>query len=184
MPTTLEWYDVAVRLALAVLAGSLLGLNRAGRDKPAGLRTTLLVCLAAAVAMIQANLLLGTSGKDPGSFAILDPMRLPLGVLTGMGFLGAGAIIRKGELVEGVTTAATLWLTTIIGLCLGGGQLWLGLAALAVGLFALSNLSWVERRLRRDRHGTLVLTVGEDGPTDEAVRAELATAGYRVVGWR
>jgi putative Mg2+ transporter-C (MgtC) family protein len=183
MATTLEWHDIALRLALTVVAGSLLGLNRAERDKPAGMRTTLLVCLAAAVAMIQANLLLATTGKGPEAFATIDVLRLPLGVLTGMGFIGAGVIIRKGELIQGVTTAATLWLATVVGLCLGGGQLGVGLAAVGLGLFALTALAWVERRLPRDRQGTLLVSVGEDGPSDDAVRAELTSAGYQLVGW-
>jgi uncharacterized membrane protein YhiD involved in acid resistance len=114
---------------LAAAAGAPLGVNRSERGMPAGLRTTLLVCLAASVAMTQANLLLGTAGRPIDSFVRLDPMRLPLGVLTGMGFIGGGAILRRGELVRGVTTAATLWLATVIGLCFGGGQAGLGLAA-------------------------------------------------------
>lgn len=66
------------------------------------------------------------SGKVPGSFAVLDLMRLPLGILTGMGFIGAGAVFRKDGLVSGVTTAAMLWFVTIIGLCFGGGAMWVG----------------------------------------------------------
>jgi len=179
MPDFLDWQDVAVRLGLASLAGALLGLNRTERDKPAGLRTSLLVCLAAAVAMIQANLLLATFGKRPDSYAIMDTLRLPLGVLTGIGFIGAGAIVRRGGTVEGVTTAAMLWLATIIGLSLGGGQIGLGLAGLGIGLFALSCLNWVEARVPRDQHGTLVITMSDEGPTDDAIRVELLAAGCR-----
>jgi putative Mg2+ transporter-C (MgtC) family protein len=71
---------------------------------PAGLRTTLLVCLAASVAMIQTNLLLMTVGKTQDSFVVMDIMRLPLGILSGMGFIGAGAIVRRDNIVLGVTT--------------------------------------------------------------------------------
>lgn len=183
MPTIPEWYDVALRLGLAVAAGGILGLDREERGKPVGLRTTLLVCLAAAVSMVQVDLLLPLSGKTPESFAVLDLMRLPLGILTGMGFIGAGAIVRKGELVQGITTAATLWLTTVIGLCFGGGQIWLGLAALALGMFSLACLRGGERRLWRDRRGTLTLCLDTDGPTDEQIQAELTAAGYPVTTW-
>jgi putative Mg2+ transporter-C (MgtC) family protein len=72
--------------------------------------------------MIQANILLPMEGKTSNTFAVMDVMRLPLGVLTGVGFIGGGAILKKGDLVTGVTTAAALWLMTIIGLCLGGGR--------------------------------------------------------------
>src|SRR5687767_6025060 len=108
MPVTVEWHDVVVRLLCAMAAGAVLGVNRTERERPAGLRTVMLVSLAAASAMILTNLLLVTSGRATDSFIVVDPMRLPLGILTGMGFIGAGAILRKGEMVQGVTTAATL----------------------------------------------------------------------------
>jgi len=184
MPVTLGWDDVALRLALSVFAGGMFGLDRSILDKPAGLRTAVLVCLAAAVSMILANLLLSTTGRDPQSFVSFDVMRLPLGVLTGMGFIGAGAIVRKGNYVHGVTTAATLWLTTLVGLCLGGGQYGLGLAALALGVLTLVVLKRVEGRMPHERRATLVIVCGGDGPADREVRAALAAEGYRVSAWR
>ena len=76
---------------------------------PQGSDTTVLVGLAACVAMIEANLLLSVGGKVTDSFGSMDVLRLPLGVLTGVGFIGGGAILKRGDLVTGVTTAATLW---------------------------------------------------------------------------
>ena len=64
-------------------------------------------------------------GKAPDSFVVLDLMRLPLGILTGVGFIGGG-ILKRGDSIQGVTTAATLWFVTVIGLCFGGGQNELG----------------------------------------------------------
>jgi MgtC family len=81
MPITIEWPEITLRLALTVVAGTLIGLNRCEHGHSAGLRTTLLVCLAASVSMIQVNLLLPIAGKTPGSFAVLGLMRLPLGGL-------------------------------------------------------------------------------------------------------
>src|SRR3954468_6521373 len=153
MPLTLRWEEISLRLALTMIAGSLIGLNRSEGGHAAGLRTTLLVCLAASVAMIQTNLLLPVAGKTPESFAVLDLMRLPLGILTGMGFIGGGAIMRRGDLVHGVTTAAALRISTIIGLCFGGGQLGLGLAALVLTMATLWGLKWLETRLWRVRTG-------------------------------
>jgi putative Mg2+ transporter-C (MgtC) family protein len=75
MPITIEWPEIALRLALTVVAGALIGLNRSEHGHSAGLRTTLLVCLAASVSMIQVNLLLPIGGKSPDSFAVLDLMR-------------------------------------------------------------------------------------------------------------
>lgn len=127
MAPDIQWQQIALRLVLTVLAGGLLGVERSRTGHFAGLRTTVLVTLAASVSMIQMNLLMESNGKPPNSFAVMDLMRLPLGILTGVGFIGAGAILRKDEMVVGLTTAATLWFGTVIGLCLGGGQLILGL---------------------------------------------------------
>jgi putative Mg2+ transporter-C (MgtC) family protein len=120
MPLHPSWPDIALRLTLTMLAGAVIGFNRGARGHAAGFRTTILVGLAASVAMIQANILLPLDGKTTGSFAVMDLMRLPLGILTGVRFIGGGTILKKGNIVTGVTTAATLWLITVIGLCLGG----------------------------------------------------------------
>jgi putative Mg2+ transporter-C (MgtC) family protein len=157
MPLQLGWQEIALRLALTFGAGLLIGLNRLHKQEAAGLRTTLLVCLAASASMIQVNLLLGVQGKTPSSFAIMDLMRLPLGILTGMGFIGAGAILKRGDIVQGVTTAASLWFTTVIGLCIGGGQLALGIASLGLCLFVLSVLKGLESRLKLEHRARLYL---------------------------
>jgi len=108
MPTHIEWPAIALRLILTAVASAAIGINRGELDRPVGLRTTMLVALAAAISMIQVNLLLPSAGKPNDSFVMLDLMRLPLGVLSGMGFIGAGTIVRRNDLVQGVTTAATL----------------------------------------------------------------------------
>jgi putative Mg2+ transporter-C (MgtC) family protein len=144
MPLHIGWDDIALRLALTVVAGLVLGFDRSERGKAAGMRTTLLVCLAASVAMLQVNLLLPLAGRTPDSFVMNDLMRLPLGILTGVGFIGGGAILRRDDIVVGVTTAATLWLATVVGLCFGGGQLGLGAVATALGVFALWGLRLLE----------------------------------------
>jgi putative Mg2+ transporter-C (MgtC) family protein len=109
MELHIGWSDIAARLFLTVLAGLLIGYNRSEHGKAAGLRTTVLVCMAASVAMIQMNLLLPTAGRPSDSFVMNDLMRLPLGILTGVGFIGGGVILRRDNIVIGVTTAATLW---------------------------------------------------------------------------
>jgi putative Mg2+ transporter-C (MgtC) family protein len=182
MPLTIGWSEIALRLALTVVAGLLIGYNRTEHGKAAGLRTTLLVGLAASVAMIQVNLLLPTAGRAPDSFVMNDLMRFPLGILTGVGFIGGGTILRRGDIVVGVTTAATLWCVTVIGLCLGGGQIGLGVVATATGLCALWGLDWVERRLRRERRAELAVEVSGGALTEGAIRRRLEEAGLRVAG--
>jgi putative Mg2+ transporter-C (MgtC) family protein len=179
------WEEIAWRLGGATAAGVLIGLNRGEHGKPAGLRTVLLVCLAAALAMILMNLLISTRGKAADSFVQLDMMRLPLGVLCGIGFIGAGAIIKKDELVVGVTTAATIWYVTMIGFCFGSGQLMLGLVGTAMGLAILTGLSWVENVLKQERRGRLLVTMkGDSGKTmEEDVRKIIGASGCAVVSW-
>jgi putative Mg2+ transporter-C (MgtC) family protein len=91
----------------------------------------------------------------------MDLMRLPLGILTGAGFIGAGAIIRKDEMVLGITTTATMWFSTIVGLCLGGGQVVLGSTATVLGFLVLWALRFGEQRLETYQRG--VLTIISDG---------------------
>lgn len=158
MPLTVGWGDMAIRLLLTLIAGVLLGLNRGSRGHAAGLRTTILVALAAAVAMVQMNLLLPVDGKTSASFSVMDIMRLPLGILTGVGFIGGGTIPKRGDLVTGVTTAATLWMATVIGLCFGGGQLDIGIAATALSVLVLWPLKWLDVRIPRRQKATVVLT--------------------------
>jgi putative Mg2+ transporter-C (MgtC) family protein len=181
MPQILTWQDIVLRLALSLIAGGMIGFDRGEHGRPAGLRTTLLVCLAAAVAMIQTNLLLATRGKAADSFVMLDLMRLPLGILTGMGFIGGGAILRRDGFVLGVTTAATLWFVTVIGLCFGGGQIWLGIAATALGMLVLSGLRWFDYRLKQEQHGTLHLTTERDEPRHDEIQAMIGKLGYRII---
>jgi putative Mg2+ transporter-C (MgtC) family protein len=177
MPLTLDWSDIVARMLCAFLAGGAFGVNRSESGKAAGLRTTILVCLAACIAMLQANALLDQLGKGKDSFATLDLMRLPLGVLTGMGFIGAGAVLRKDGLVTGVTTAATLWFVTIIGLCFGGGQFRLGASGVVLGLAVLWGLGYAEHKLERRKAAwlTLCYPIGSDCP--QRMASELAQKG-------
>jgi putative Mg2+ transporter-C (MgtC) family protein len=158
MPLHPGWSDIAIRLAFTMAAGAIIGFNRGARGHAAGFRTTILVGLAASVAMIQTNILLSMEGKTSGSFAVMDLMRLPLGILTGVGFIGGGAILKKGDLVTGVTTAATLWLVTVIGLCLGGGQLVLGVVTTILGVTTLWLLKWVDIVIPRQHRAALTIT--------------------------
>jgi len=130
--------------------------------------------------MIQTNLLLATAGKPADSFITLDLMRLPLGILTGMGFIGGGAILKKGDVVVGVTTAATLWFVTVLGLCFGGGQNLLGIVALAIGMVVLTGLKRLEFWLPQIRKATLTITAPLDGPTQQEVVDRIVGHGYRL----
>jgi putative Mg2+ transporter-C (MgtC) family protein len=183
MPLTLSWQDAALRIALAIAAGALVGFNRQSQGQAAGLRTTILVCLAACLAMVLANLLLDTSGKNPAKFAQIDVLRLPLGILSGIGFIGAGAIVRRGDIVVGVVTAATIWFMTVVGLCIGAGQLVLGLVAAVIAFAVLWVLHYVDKGIRRAFRGELRISARRDGLAEADLRRHLEDAGYSIVAW-
>lgn len=180
MVAEIHWQAIAIRLVLTVIAGGLLGIERSRTGHVAGLRTTLLVTLAASVSMIQMNLLIQTNGKPPDSYAVMDLMRLPLGILTGVGFIGAGVIVRKKEIVLGVTTAATIWFSTVVGLCLGGGQLILGSVSTLLGFCILWALRRFETRIEHYRTAELKLTLSQDSFEAEELKDRLLKANFQL----
>ena len=104
-------YEVVLRLVLAVLFGGIIGYERERRKMPAGLRTHMLVCLGAALITLTSIL----------AFDGLDPSRVAAGIVTGIGFLGAGTIFRDKNKVRGITTAADIWVMAGVGLAVGAG---------------------------------------------------------------
>lgn len=176
-------FDIALRLALTLVACAVIGFNRSQRGRTAGLRTTMLVGLAAAAAMIESNVLLATDQEGPAAYIRMDVMRLPLGILSGIGFIGAGAIVKRNDLVQGVTTAATLWLITVVGLVFGAGQLALGGAVTAIAFLVLWLLKLAEDRLRQEQHGVLKLSISGAEPSDEQVRRLIRDGGHRITAW-
>jgi putative Mg2+ transporter-C (MgtC) family protein len=137
--------------------------------------------LAAAIAMIQAQLLLPTSGKSQDSFAVMDVMRLPLGILSGIGFIGAGTILKRGHLVTGVTTAATMWFVTVVGLCFGGGQIGLGLVSVAMGAIILGWFEWIEEKMRQERSGELTLLMRAQSGLGDDLDRSVRALGFHIV---
>lgn len=181
MPAALSWMDMGGRFAATIVAGLLIGYNRDEHGKAAGMRTTLIVCLAASAAMMQMNLLLPLAGRRPDSFVMNDLMRLPLGILTGVGFIGGGVILRRGDMVLGVTTAATLWLVTVIGLCIGGGQFVLAAGTTIIGMAALWGLGAIKPWLAHEHPAHLSVALSADGPSEQRLRQWLSESGLRIV---
>lgn len=177
--------EILIRMGLAALAGTLLGIERERNGRAAGLRTTLLVCLAACIAMILSDGLYRKSlALDPlASGWHPDPTRLAAGVLTGMGFLGAGVIIRESaHAIRGVTTAAALWFVTIIGLAFGAGEIGIGLVATVLSLLILGVIPFLETMIKSDRYSDLAVTFSPSTcSVDEIVRT-LEPLRVKVVG--
>lgn len=157
--------EIALRLGAAFATGAFLGFERETHGRAAGLRTTVLVCVAAAIAMVLSEILYTGStlgGGVPVNWRP-DPARLGAGILAGMGFLGGGVILRQGSLVRGVTTAALMWFGTLLGLCFGSGQFILGAFGTAIAALTLFVLPWVEELAQVDWYSDLKVVVRLDG---------------------
>jgi len=140
--------DAAWRLLLAAGLGAAIGLEREYRNKPAGLRTNILIALGSALFTIVSSLI----GHEPG-----NTDRISAQIVTGIGFLGGGAILRSGNTVYGMTTAATIWVNAAIGVAAGAGHFALATVAAALTLVVLVVLPPIEAYFERragwpDRH--------------------------------
>jgi putative Mg2+ transporter-C (MgtC) family protein len=142
---TLTDVEAIQRLLLALLAGAACGLERERLDKPAGLRTYILVCEGAALFMI-ASLMLGDDVRRAGGFGY-DPSRIGSTIVQGVGFLAAGVILISGNRIVGMTTAAGIWVTAAIGLLIGAGYFVVALAATIATLFVMICVRWIEHWL-------------------------------------
>lgn len=140
--------DFVLPLLAAVLAGGLIGFEREWRGRAAGFRTHILVCLASALLM-EAAVSQGAWRFSPlaGTEIVSDPTRMAHGVLTGIGFLCAGVIFRSGFSIHGLTTAASLWITSSIGLLFGAGLFTLGWTGTVLTMAILVALRLVSRNL-------------------------------------
>jgi putative Mg2+ transporter-C (MgtC) family protein len=138
-----EW-DALGRVGLALLAGALLGFEREIHDKPAGLRTYALVSQGAALFMVLGVML---SRAGYGESVTVDPSRLASTVVQGIGFLAGGVIFTIGHKVNGLTTAAGIWVAAAVGLLIGGGFYILGFGAVVMAIIALRGLTLIGRNV-------------------------------------
>ncbi|MCR4392170.1 MAG: MgtC/SapB family protein [Candidatus Acetothermia bacterium] len=166
-------WEFLARIVVAGAVGGTIGLERELRGRAAGLRTHILVCAGAAVVMAVAEAL----GQPDG------PGRALAGIVTGVGFLGAGAIVKTGDIVRGLTTAACIWFVAALGVVVGQGLYVLGAGSTALALFVLVTLNRVERWIPALTYHTVAVRaeLAEAAGLEERCRAVLAAAGYRVL---
>lgn len=146
MESELELMDMVLRLLAAALLGSLIGLERELRKRPAGLRTHMLVSLGAAgFLLVGYEILFATAVGDPA--ARIDPTRIVEGVIGGIGFLGAGTIIQSRGSIQGITTGAAIWIAGAIGVACGTGNFILATLVTGIALVIVVALGFFEHRV-------------------------------------
>jgi len=162
-------YEVFVRMGLAILLGGLIGLEREQRSRPAGLRTLIIVCLGATIIMIVSTKLPTQFFSGPGEAVVrVDPGRIAAGIVTGIGFLGAGVVLKLGDIVRGVTTAACIWFVAAIGIAIGEGHYALAILGTLAVLVVLWLLHYVEIFFRSNVYPTVTVKVRSEH-ADEAI---------------
>jgi putative Mg2+ transporter-C (MgtC) family protein len=146
VPDLATW-EILVRLAAAAALGGVIGIERELREREAGFRTHMLVSVGAALFTLVSAYAWTDFTFSQASGVTFDPTRIAAQIVTGIGFIGAGAIIRQGLSVRGLTTAATLWLVAAIGMACGAGFYWAAVIAAAISLVSLGPLRIVSRRV-------------------------------------
>ncbi|MCC6240257.1 MAG: MgtC/SapB family protein [Phycisphaerales bacterium] len=150
--------ELALRLLLAMLAGSMVGLERELRGRMAGFRTHMLVCLGSAMAMVVSGEIASAPWAPTADYVIrLDPARIAYGVMGGIGFLGAGTIIQTRGTVRGLTTAAAMWCVAAIGLGIGLGLYLLAILATLMVVIALWFLDYAEAIMPKKRFRSITV---------------------------
>jgi len=176
-----EYFEIVFRLVAALVAGGLVGLERSHRGRPAGFRTHALVCLASTLLMLVTVYGGHWIPRATNVTLVLDPTRMAQGIMTGIGFVGAGAIIKEGFSVRGLTTAASIWATAAIGILAGVGFYFAAAVGTVLALGTLSLFRWVEARLPTESYASFMVRFKRGTAMPEAELRRLVSAhGFSV----
>src|SRR4030081_3972005 len=163
-----DYVAITVHLVGALFAGGIIGLERSYHGRPAGFRTHALVCLSSCMLMVL------TVYQDTWFSALsldqvsVDPTRMAQGIMTGIGFLGAGVIMKEGLTIRGLTTAASIWITAAIGIMIGVGFYFPAGIGTALTLVVLSGFRWIERRMPIEFYANLTVAFVRNAALPEA----------------
>ena len=174
--TASHYLDIAIHLGAAWLAGSLIGLERSFHGRPAGFRTHALVCLASALLMLITTYQADWFKEAVPETIRTDPQRMAQGIMTGIGFLGAGVIFKEGLSVRGLTTAASIWITAALGILYGVGFFYPAILGTLATLGTLAVFRWIEAWMPSQYYALLVLRFAKRRTPPEAQVKKLITA--------
>src|SRR6267378_6940655 len=176
---TQEHLEMLLRLIAALAAGGMIGIERSYHGRPAGFRTHSLVCVSSSVLMLVTVYQWQWFLPHGLERVNLDPTRMSQGIMTGIGFLGAGVIMKEGLSVRGLTTAASIWITASIGIMIGVGFYFPAGIATAMTLIVLSVFRWIERSMPIEFYANLVVDFIRSGNLPEGdLRALVERQGF------
>ena len=169
-----------VPLLLAFLLGGLIGLEREWHGRPAGLRTHLLVCVSSTMLIVVSR---QAGVVELSDKLVFDPNRMGAGIVTGIGFLGAGTVIRSGDFLRGLTTAACIWFVAGLGIVLGSHHYGLGIVSTLTALFVLTGINRLDRWITPVIYRRLIVqaTVPKAEDLVNAIREQLDRRDMRVL---
>ena len=176
-----DYLEMCFRLVVALGAGALIGLERSYRGRPAGFRTHALVCTASSLLMLVTVYEPLWFTGDHAARIVLDPTRMSQGIMTGIGFLGAGVIVKEGLSVRGLTTAASIWITASIGILIGIGFYFPAGIATVLTLGTLSVFRWIEGKMPSEYYANFLVRFPREKAMPEAeLRRLIAEHGFDV----
>jgi putative Mg2+ transporter-C (MgtC) family protein len=175
--------EMLLRLAAALVSGALIGYERSFHGRPAGLRTHVLVCLASSLLMLVTVYEMHWVKTGPDEIR-LDPTRMAQGIMTGIGFLGAGVIVKEGLNVRGLTTAASIWITSAIGILAGVGLYVPMTISVVMTLVVLSVFRWVEMKVPTQSYFNFDVKYEKDGTlSEEDMRALIKQHDFSIANF-
>jgi len=176
-----EYLQILLRLLAALAAGGIIGLERSFRGRAAGFRTHALVCIASCLLMLVTVYENQWFSAFRSARVVIDPTRMAQGIMTGIGFLGAGVIVKEGLTVRGLTTAASIWITAAIGILTGIGFHYAAGLGVVLTLGTLSVFRWIEGRMPTELYANFTVRFARDAVMPEPRLRELvARFGFSV----
>jgi putative Mg2+ transporter-C (MgtC) family protein len=179
-----EYLQILLRLLAALAAGGMIGLERSFRGRAAGFRTHALVCIASSLLMLVTVYENQWFSAFSGARVVIDPTRMAQGIMTGIGFLGAGVIVKEGLTVRGLTTAASIWVTAAIGILTGIGFYYAAGLGVVLTLGTLSVFRWIEGRIPTELYANFMVRFAREAIMPEnALRELVARHGFSVANF-